>query len=251
MPLDKTRNAILFNRYILAIATALLIVSTLELFDVVELPLENLFGGSLTGSFFSFMINFMSKNAYPALFVLMFLESASLPIPSEFYLPFAGYLIYSKVMSFPIALSVATVSGVLGALVDFYIGLALGRVFVGRVAKYFMIPEESIERAERWISTKGSVSVLIARFIPGLRSIISFPAGILNMDKKMFLITTTLGTLGWSAILMYAGYVSGKLWQFAINQIETTSNEIIIVFVACISAFYIVYYALGKVRKSL
>jgi membrane protein DedA with SNARE-associated domain len=240
--ITKERNSLLYNKYLLGIAGTLLTLSTLELIDIVELPFENLLGSSLAGGLASSIISFMQKNAYPALFVLMFLESASFPIPSELYLPFAGYLVYTGSMNFHFALIVATVSGTLGALVDFYIGLIFGRRFVRRLARYLMLSEESIERAERWINTKGSWSVFAARFVPGLRSIISFPAGILDMDRKKFILTTALGTFGWSLLLVYIGFVSGKLWEAAISTIEKTANQALVVVIAVLSASYIVYY---------
>lgn len=249
MKITKERSSLLYNKYLLGAAGIMLAVSTLELLDIVELPFENLFGNSLAGGLASSIISFMQKNAYPALFVLMFLESASLPIPSELYLPFAGYLIYTGSMNFPLALIVATVSGTLGALVDFYIGLILGRVFVRRLARYFMVSEEGMDRAERWINTKGSWSVFAARFVPGLRSIISFPAGILDMERKRFILTTSLGTFGWSLLLIYIGFAAGKLWETAISTIEKTANQAVVVLIAALSASYIAYY-LRKARRT-
>jgi membrane protein DedA with SNARE-associated domain len=247
--LEKQRSSFILNKYLLGAAGILFLVSTLELFDLVELPFESFLAGSSAGGLASSIILFMQKNAYPALFVLMFLESASLPIPSELYLPFTGYLIYTGVMNFPLALIVATVSGVLGALVDFYMGLLLGKVFVNRLAKYLMVSEKSIERAEKWISSKGMWSIFAARFVPGLRSIISFPAGILNMEIKRFVLTTSLGTFGWSLLLIYVGFTAGKLWDAAIANLERATNELAVILVAVVSGLYIAYYAKKKLFK--
>lgn len=115
------------------------------------------------------VVTLVSTQGYLSLFVLMVLESASLPIPSEVVLPFAGYLVYIGSMNFGLALLDSTVAGVIGALFIYYLAFKLGRPFVDSLLGRVGVKPRTIDSAERWMSTRGSWSVLVARFIPGLR----------------------------------------------------------------------------------
>jgi membrane protein YqaA with SNARE-associated domain len=165
------------RKYLLVIALFALGLSLIELSEVVELPFETLLAGGSSSSFLSTatLVSLMKQFGYAGLFVLMTLESASLPIPSEVVLPFAGYLVFIGAMNFELALAVSVAAGLVGALLDYYIALFLGRSVVNRFLMRFGVRESTLQRAERWFDGKGAWAVLGARVVPLLRSIISFP----------------------------------------------------------------------------
>lgn len=172
----------------------------------------------------------------------MTLESASLPIPSEIVLPLAGYLVHLGLMNLELAIAIGTVAGLVGALIDYHVAKLLGRAFVGRFLQRFGIRPEILQRAEGWFQGKGSWIILTARFVPLLRSAISFPAGLFEMRLTTFSIMTAVGCLGWSAVLVYAGYVAGGLWTDVIAWSSAFISTAVVVAAALASALYLGYY---------
>jgi len=239
-----TSHLIPRNRYLVIIAIALLVVSLIEITDVLPLPFESSVGGAVSSSLVSVgsLVGLISKQGYASLFILMALESASFPIPSEIVLPYSGYLVSTGAMSFPLALGVSTVALLVGALVDYYLALLLGRPFVVALLRRFGVKPETIDAGERWIDQKGWWSVLLARFVPGLRSVISIPAGVVKMNLKLFVLMTLIGSVAWSTILLYVGYSAGLLWESAFASSTGALTNLILVVVAIGSGAYMVYY---------
>jgi membrane protein DedA with SNARE-associated domain len=175
---------------------------------------------------------------YWGVFVLMLLESSSLPIPSEVILPFAGYLVSAGQLNFWVAVAVATVAGVLGSLVDYYIGLRGGsflnkRRILGRV----IFSKSQLEVAAGWFSRYGAMAVFACRLIPGFRTIVSFPAGAVKMPLAKFVIFTTAGCLLWNGLLIYLGYFLGSRWQ----QVAGISHYIIMAAVVALAFAFVAF----------
>jgi len=204
------------NVYLVALAVVVLSLTVIEIMDFIELPFEPQLAAIGRSSLVdtSSLTSLMKSLGYLGLFVLMTLESASAPIPSEVFLPFAGYLVFVGSMNYLAAVAVSTVAGLLGALVDFYLALLVGRPFVEHVLSRVGMQPASIDGAERWMNERGSWAVFLARFLPGLRSIISIPAGLLRMRLRTFVALTSLGSLIWSAALIYLGLSAGTLWSW-------------------------------------
>lgn len=230
------------SRYILVAAAIFLSLSLIEILDIFDLPMEGRLASLLSPTSLSGFSLWAAGLGYVGLFVLMFLESASLPIPSEVILPFAGYLVYQGSMSLWAAVLVATLAGVGGALVDYYVALWIGRPAVVSLMGKMGLGEGRLVGAENWFNSKGGWSVFIARFIPGLRSIISFPAGFFEMDLKQFIMLTFAGALGWSAALVYIGYRAGPYWQSQLPLISNILSGLILYGAAALSAIYIMLY---------
>ena len=239
------------RKYLLVIALFALGLSLIELSEVVELPFETLLAGGSSSSFLTTatLVSLMKQFGYAGLFVLMTLESASLPIPSEVVLPFAGYLVFIGAMNFELALAVSVAAGLVGALLDYYIALFLGRSVVNRFLMRFGVRESTLQRAERWFDGKGAWAVLGARVVPLLRSIISFPAGLFRMRVVTFVIMTAVGCLVWSGVLIYAGYAAGQLWELVLGSSSALLATGVVAAVALASALYISYF-LYEVRRS-
>jgi membrane protein DedA with SNARE-associated domain len=172
----------------------------------------------------------------------MTLESASLPIPSEVVLPLAGYAVYLGKMNLWLAIADGTLALIVGALIDYYLALKLGRPVVYRLMGRIGVSPARLDDGERWIDSKGASSVFIARFIPGLRSVISIPAGLFRMKLRTFVILTSVGSFLWSFILIYIGYSAGPLWQNALGSLSVLAGQAALFIVAGVSILYVVYY---------
>jgi len=240
----KTFSFITRSRFLLIVAFVALCISVIEIVDLFNVPFESSFGRIFaSGSLVSMgLLNSVLNIGYAGLFILMVLESASLPIPSEVVLPLAGYMAYLGTMNLGLAVADSGVAGIVGALIDYYLALMLGRPIVLRLFGRFGVSPELLSKGERWVSSKGAWSVLIARFVPGLRSIISLPAGLLGMKLGLFVGLTAVGSFAWSAFLIYLGYSAGPLWQNAIGPASQVLDQALVYAVAALSLFYIVFY---------
>jgi len=236
--------------YLATAAVVVLGLALIEIVDFVELPFESQLAALGRSSLISTssVTNTMESFGYLGLFALMALESASAPIPSEVFLPFAGYLVFLGSMNYIAAVTVSTVAGVLGALADYYLALLVGRSFFDGLLSRVGVKPASIDGAERWMNERGAWAVFLARFVPGLRSIISIPAGLLKMRLRTFVVLTLLGSLIWSAALIYLGLSTGALWSSALAT-PSMAFTVIEVFAAAVSIVYLAYYATaGRVR---
>lgn len=239
------------KEYVFLASLVTLLIALSEILDYFELPFESQAAHLFTASSVistGFVTSSVSAFGYAGVFVLMFLESASLPIPSEVVLPFAGFLVFKGTMSFEVAVLVATVAGICGALTDYYLALKLGRPIIERLFRWSRATPGSLDRLEKWLGAGGSWTVLVARFIPGMRSAISLPAGALRMRLRAFVTMTAIGAFGWSALLIYLGYVAGNLWQTALVQSSPLLGQVVLFAVAVASISYIVYFLAAKVR---
>jgi membrane protein DedA with SNARE-associated domain len=183
---------------------------------------------------------------YSGIFGLMLLESSSLPIPSEVILPFAGYLTISGKLNLWIILAAATVAGILGSLVDYYIGVkGVQSLIKHKVWGKVLLSAAQLEAAEKWFNKHGSLMVFISRLIPGFRTTFSFPAGAVQMPLKKFIAFTTAGCLLWNAILVYLGLYLGENWTL----VAGVSRYLILVAVA-VAVIGIAVYLFIRERKT-
>ena len=163
-------------------------------------------------TFIEWVIALVSDNLYPGIFFAALLETIFPPIPSEAVFPLAGYVILKNEMPLFHILGVGITGGcgaTLGAFVIYLIALKLGRNGLARYMKYAKINREKLSKADRWFEKYGDKSVLLGRLVPGLREIVSIPAGIFRMKPKKFLIFTFIGSCAWSTLLTGIGYYLG------------------------------------------
>ncbi len=152
------------------------------------------------------------------IFVFMAIESSFIPFPSEVVMIPAGFLAVRGELSFGepfLDLSVAVICGlagsILGAYVNYYLALWLGRPFLHKYGSYFFLPEKALNRAEEIFNKYGDITTFVCRLLPGIRQLISIPAGLSKMPHKNFLTYTILGAGIWTAILAGIGYYLGTL----------------------------------------
>ncbi len=147
---------------------------------------------------------------YGGIFAMMFVESSFVPFPSEVALIPAGYLA-SKGQMDPVLATMAGLGGSLGgAILNYGLALWLGRPLLERVARYFGVGQGQFDSAERYFARHGEITTFAARLVPGVRQLISIPAGLARMNIPRFLLYTGLGAGLWSAILVAIGFIAGE-----------------------------------------
>src|SRR3989344_2560946 len=168
---------------------------------------------TLTG----FIIQFIEATSYFGIFILMTLESALIPIPSEITMPFSGYLVNQGELNFWLVVLVGAFANLVGSLIAYYIGYFLEEtVIIGWIRKYgkiLLITVDDYEKSRKWFLKYGNSIVFFSRLLPGIRTFISLPAGLAEMNIWKFSIYTFLGSLIWSAFLVYIGVYFGENWQ--------------------------------------
>ncbi len=147
---------------------------------------------------------------YGGIFAMMFVESSFVPFPSEVALIPAGYLA-SKGQMDPMLATLAGLGGSLGgAILNYGLALWLGRPLLERVARYFGVGQGQFDSAERYFARHGEITTFAGRLVPGVRQLISIPAGLAHMNIPRFVLYTGLGAGLWSAILVAIGFVAGE-----------------------------------------
>ncbi|HEV2119185.1 MAG TPA: DedA family protein [Candidatus Bathyarchaeia archaeon] len=177
---------------------------------------------SLNVTIFNIALNLLSQWSYTGVFFLMTLEGATLPVPSEVVLPLTGFLVYQGRLEFWAAVAAATLGSLVGTIVDFGIGYYLGRSAVLRYGKKIKLSERHLLIAERWFAKHGSAAVLLARFVPLLRTLIAFPAGVAKMRIGRFLAFSTVGIVIWDIILIYLGVLAGQNYASIVSSLDAT-----------------------------
>ena len=152
----------------------------------------------------------------------MTLEGATLPVPSEIILPVTGFLVYNHTLDFWPAVAVASLGGLFGTIIDFSIGFYLGRPAVIRYGRKIGLSEQHLMIAERWFARRGSSAVLLARFVPLLRTVIAFPAGLAKMKIGKFLAFSAIGIIIWDIILIYLGVLAGQNYSSIVGSLDAT-----------------------------
>ena len=152
---------------------------------------------------------------YLGVIFLMTIESSFVPFPSEIVIPPAAYLAQQGEMNIILVIISGIIGSLLGAIINYYLALTLGRKAVyslanHRLAKFLLINEMKIKKSEDFFLEHGSISTFIGRLIPGIRQLISIPAGLSKMDFKKFIFYTFLGSGTWSIVLGVLGYAFGS-----------------------------------------
>src|SRR5271155_4606520 len=157
----------------------------------------------------SWIVEFISGAGYLGVVILMAIESACIPLPSEVIMPFAGYLVSVGRFSLIGAATMGALGCNVGSTIAYYVAAKGGRPLIERWGKYILVSHHDIERAEWFFARYGAITVFIGRLLPVVRTFISFPAGLARMPMMKFQIYTFLGSWPWGFGLAYAGYVFG------------------------------------------
>jgi membrane protein DedA with SNARE-associated domain len=171
------------------------------------------------------------------IFVLMFLESACIPIPAEATMMFAGFAVSQGKMGLGAAIAAGVAGNVAGAWVVYYVGLYGGRPFIDRYGKYVLLRHEHIELTERWFAKYGALAVFFCRLVPGVRSFVSLPAGVARMPLWKFTLYTALGCVPFVAVLTWLGMKVGANWEHVLHQAKWLDYVIVAVVLVLIVWF--------------
>ncbi len=187
-------------------------------------------------------LQFINSYGYIAVAVLMAMENACIPIPSELILGFAGYLIFDEQMTFTGAMTAGMTGGMLGSIFAYAVGSTGGRAFVDKYGKYFFIKKSHVDLAQRWFDKYGIRAVFFSRMLPVVRTFISLPAGFARVNFPAFLFYTFAGSLPWTALILYAGIMLGENWKYLLE----LGHEASIAFVIICAIVLIVWYLRRK-----
>ena len=176
---------------------------------------------------------------YPGLFIMITLESTMVPIPSLLVMPFAGYLASQGVFSLPVILIINSVAALTGSLLSYWLGAAGGKPLLLKYGKWVLVRPKDIEKTEQYFQKHGGATVLVGRFLPVVRHLISIPAGIARMPLPKFLTQTFVGATIWGGGLMVLGYLLGSQWESVASQAKKVDLLIAGVIVVAILAIVI------------
>lgn len=196
-------------------------------------------------TFVHWLVAFVEHLGIWGIFIMTFLESTFMPIPSEITMIPAGYLIQQGKMDLWSVLLASIVGTIGGAYFNYWIARKYGRGLFIRYGKYFMMTPAKLAKLESFFEKHGSISTFIGRLIPGIRHYISFPAGLAQMDLKKFIIYTALGGAIWMSILIALGYHIGENKELMTVYLPLIKGGMLL----SIILLMVVYVARGKMRK--
>jgi membrane protein DedA with SNARE-associated domain len=164
---------------------------------------------------------------YAGVALLMLTENLFPPIPSEVILPLTGFLVEQGNLAFIPALIVATAGSLAGALLIYGLGRWGGRELILRHGRMLRIEEADLDRADGWFDRYGGAVVLFGRMVPGVRSLVSIPAGLSEMPLGRFVVLSALGSGAWNALLIGGGWLLGENWSRVAGVVGSVSNVIL------------------------
>ena len=183
---------------------------------------------------------------YVLLALLILLENLFPPIPSELLLPLAGSRIAAGDFDYVPAVLAATIGSVAGALILYAIGRVGGRPLLLRHGRILRLDARRLDRADEWFDAQGPKLVLLGRLVPGVRSVVSVPAGLSEMPVARFVALTALGSAVWNAVLIGAGWALGARWRDATELVERAD---VWVYVAVAAAIPLAF-ATHRIRRA-
>ena len=187
------------------------------------------------------------------IFVAALVETLFPIIPSELIFPLAGYVAQDQNLGLEYAITMAlagSLGSTLGAIVIYYISLKLGRKVLLRIGKYVLINEKKLERAEIWFEKHGQLAVFLGRLAPGIRELISIPAGLSKMNIIYFTFFTFIGSFIWSLSLTLVGFYLGDAWNTFAEESSDAFNIVAISIMAIIGIILIFKIYKSRKRKS-
>jgi membrane protein DedA with SNARE-associated domain len=155
----------------------------------------------------------ISTLGYGGVVLLMAIESACIPLPSEIIMPFSGYLVFKGEMNLWLVGIAGAVGCVLGSMVAYWVGMYGGRPLIEKYGRYILISHHDLDLADRWFAKYGEIIVFASRLLPAIRTFIAFPAGVARMNLPRFIIYTFAGSLPWCLGLAYVGQKLGEKWD--------------------------------------
>jgi membrane protein DedA with SNARE-associated domain len=202
---------------------------------------------SITEILANFFSNIIYEIGYVGVMVLMAMESMIFPVPSEAVMPFTGFLVYEEKFSWIGVFIFSTLGSIIGSSISYLMGLYGGRAFILKYGKYFLLEKEHLEITEKFFSKYGEITILISRFIPVVRHLISIPAGMARMNFMKFIIFTTIGASAWNMFLAYVGYILKSNWKEIMKYSKVF--DLIVILAIFLLSVYFLYKQLKKSKQ--
>jgi membrane protein DedA with SNARE-associated domain len=202
---------------------------------------------SITEILANFFSNIIYEIGYVGVMVLMAMESMIFPVPSEAVMPFTGFLVYEEKFSWIGVFIFSTLGSIIGSSISYLMGLYGGRAFILKYGKYFLLEKEHLEITEKFFSKYGEITILISRFIPVIRHLISIPAGMARMNFMKFIIFTTIGASAWNMFLAYVGYILKSNWKEIMKYSKVF--DLIVILAIFLLSVYFLYKQLKKSKQ--
>jgi len=161
----------------------------------------------------AWIVAVIAAGGYPAIALLMAIESACIPLPSEIIMPFAGYLVSTGRFGLVAVATAGAIGCNLGSIIAYEVGKRGGRPVVQRYGRWVLLDMHDLDRAERFFVRWGSITVLVCRLLPVVRSFIAFPAGVARMPLGRFHLYTFIGSWPWCFGLAWVGMKLGAAWR--------------------------------------
>ena len=194
-----------------------------------------------------FITSFIANVGYLGIFLLMVLESALIPIPSEIIMPFSGFLVTSGKLGSIGTVLAGSFGNLVGSILTYYLGMKLGRAFLVKYGRYILFRVHHLEWIEHLFQRYGDKISFIGRLLPGVRTYVSLPAGIGKTNFVKFAIYTLVGSIIWNSFLTYVGMQLGSNWK----NIERYSIYLDIIAIIVVAAFVIwLIYNRKRARES-
>ncbi len=183
------------------------------------------------GAIVDFIVTTVGSLGYLGIFFMMLIESSFFPFPSEVVMIPAGYLAQKGEMNIFIVILMGILGSIAGALVNYYLAMHFGRAFLVRYGRWFFIKEETIVKTEEFFKNHGHISTFTGRLIPGIRQLISLPAGIAKMNLKVFITYTAAGAGIWMVVLTLLGYFIGQNEELIKEYLKIITISIVVLIV--------------------
>ena len=174
---------------------------------------------------------------YGGVFLLMVAESMVLPVPSEAVMPFAGFLVADMALASGWVIVSATLGSIVGSLIGYAIGRFGGRPFVSRWGRFLLLDQRDLAWTDRFFQSRGGVTILVSRFIPIVRHLISIPAGIGRMRLPSFIIFTIVGAGLWNTFLTWCGYTLKRNWNTVMRFSHLIDVAVILILVLLLAVY--------------
>lgn len=199
------------------------------------------------------ILNTMNSLGYWGIGLLMFAENLFPPIPSELIMPLAGFTVAKGGMNFTLAVLAGVVGTILGALPWYYAGKLVGEERIKRLAdkygKWITVSSEDIDKTTRWFNRYGNKAVLFGRLVPGIRTLISLPAGLSEMPIVPFLIYSTLGTTAWVMLLTFLGFMLGEKYELVEEYLGPVSKIVLLILIVAFIAWVVIKQQKAKRKR--
>lgn len=196
----------------------------------------------------SVIVEFIDKTGYISVFILMVLESMVAPVPSEAVMPFAGWLIAEGRFTFTGVIFYSTLGSIVGSLLSYYAGYFGGRPLVERYGKFLLLDKHHLDITEKFFQKKGDITILICRFIPVVRHLISIPAGMGKMNVFKFSVYTIIGAGLWNAFLTYMGLILKENWKSVMKYSHIIDYAVLVILFLLV--VYFIYKLVSHRKKN-